>query len=157
MTAFSPVTESRIRDIQTAAAERRRKREEAAAELAERKANEEQRTCVSPRDVELAAAHKAACEFWEQFHEREALQTYHKERRLAIKEMARLKNEWDQIDTTPTRRGHIVHQYGELYRRFEDDKTRRPTTTSDEAILKYWESEKRKAALARIYGVTKCQ
>ena len=33
--------------------------------------------------------------------------------------MAALKSEWAKIDTTPTRRGHILCEYGSLYRRYE--------------------------------------
>jgi hypothetical protein len=61
--------------------------------------------------------------------------------------MAGLKCEWDKPETTPARRGYIVRSYGELYRKYE------PKTT-DEMLLAYWRSEKRKAALARIYGAT---
>jgi hypothetical protein len=79
------------------------------------------------------------------------LREYHAKRKEAIAEMARLKAEWDKTDTTPTRRGQILKMYGELYRKYEDVTTRKPTTTSDATILKYWETERRKAFLARIY------
>lgn len=83
------------------------------------------------------------------------MEAYHSKRRDAIAEMARLKAEWSEDSTSQIRRGQILKTYGEIYRRYEDDKTRKPTTTSDETILAYWKSEKRKAALARIYsGVT---
>ena len=51
----NPIVESRIRSIQNSAAIRREKRERASEELAERKANEEQRVTISPRDLERQA------------------------------------------------------------------------------------------------------
>jgi hypothetical protein len=145
MTAFDPTTESRMREIQAQAEARRQKREQASAELAERTKNEEQRVSISPRDVERQAAHKAACDFWEQFYKQEQERDYHKKRKADIATMADLKLEWETSDTTPARRGHIVRQYGELYRRYE------PKTT-DEMILAYWQGEKRKAMLQKTYG-----
>ena len=69
-----PLVSARMREIQSAAAARRKKREDAAAELEQRRAKEEaeRRSSVSPRDVERAAAHKAACDFWTAFHERKS-------------------------------------------------------------------------------------
>jgi len=147
----NPLVESRIRDIQAGRAQRDAKRAEEAAKLAERQANEEQRTCISPRDQELAAARQAAWDYWNRIYEQDQLREYHAKRKEAIAEMARLKAEWDKTDTTPTRRGQILKMYGELYRKYEDVTTRKPTTTSDATILKYWETERRKAFLARIY------
>ena len=148
-----PLVSARVRQIESAAAARRAKRAEEAAKLAERKANEESRVSISPRDLELQAQAKANWDYSMQLYEQDQLRKYHTERRKAIAEMARLKDEWDQPETTPMRRGQIVRMYGELYRKFEDDKTRKPTTTSDETILAYWQNEKRKAALAKIYVV----
>jgi hypothetical protein len=150
----SPLVESTIRQRIAARKDRDAKRaEDAAAELDRRQAKDEaeQRSSVSPRDIERQAAFEHACRFWQEFHEQERLREYHRQRNADIKSMANLKAEWDQPETTPNRRGHIVRQYGELYRKYE------PKTT-DEMLLNYWQSEKRKAALAafnaKIYGTT---
>ena len=152
-----PLVAARIRAIQDAATARRKKREDAEAAEAARKqhAEAERRQQVSPRDLERQAQAKANWDYWERIYKQDQDRDYRENRSAAIKEMANLKAEWDQPETTETRRQHILRMYGEIYRRYEDDKTRKPTTTSDETILAYWKSEKRKAALARIYsGVT---
>jgi hypothetical protein len=148
---FSPVTESRIRDIQAGRAQRDAKRAEEAAKLAEREANEEQRTSMSPRDVELAAARQAAWDYWNKIYEQDRLREYHQKRKEAIAEMARLKAEWD-TNPTPTRQGQLLRMYGELYRKYEDVTTRKPTTTSDEVILNFWLKERTAALKKKIYG-----
>jgi hypothetical protein len=146
----NPIVESRIRDIQKSAAARRKKREEAAAELAERQARDEaeHRSSVSPRDIERQAAHKAACEYWSNIYQQEQEREYQQKRNAAIEEMKILKNEWDKSETTPARRAVILRTYGLLYRKYEP----KPNTTTDEVILKFWENERRKAALRKIFG-----
>lgn len=146
----NPIVESRIREIQAGKLERDAKRAAYAARLAERQAADraEHQESISPRDVERAAARQAVWDFWNNIYEREQQREHHKLRKEAIAEMAKLKAEWEKPETTPTRRGQILRQYGELYRLWEP----KPNTTSDETILNYWLGEKRKAALARIYG-----
>jgi hypothetical protein len=146
----NPLVAHRIKEIQDQAAIRRQKREAATAELAERQARneEEQRACISPRDLERQAAHKAACEYWSNIYQQEQEREYHQKRNAAIEEMKILKNEWDKSETTPARRAVILRTYGLLYRKYEP----KPNTTTDEVILKFWENERRKAALRKIFG-----
>jgi hypothetical protein len=142
------INDIRIREIQIAANKRVAQRQEAATKLAERQANEEEsRAAVSPRDLERQEAYKKTCEFWDAFHERERLKEYHRDREEAIAEMARLRGEWDK-STSERRKQQLLETYTTLYRKFEP----KPNTTTAEQILAYWLSEKRKAALARIYG-----
>jgi uncharacterized protein YdiU (UPF0061 family) len=143
----SPLVESRIRDIQSRAAERRQKREEAAADLAERRANEEQRTCVR-RDQELAAAHKAACEFWDNFYKQEQERERQRKIKKANPTLIKLKADY-MIESNSNRRVQLVKEFVDLY------KSSYGKAVDVNALAKEWDDLRRKAFLARIYGTTR--
>jgi hypothetical protein len=146
----NPIVDSMIRQRIAARKKRDDARAEAAKQLADRQAADEAeyRVSISPREAEQQAARKAACEYWSKIYEQQQQREYHKKRNAAIEEMKILKNEWDKSETTPARRAVILRTYGLLYRKYEP----KPNTTTDEVILKFWENERRKAALRKIFG-----
>ncbi len=143
MTTFSPVTEARIRSIQSAASDRAAKR----AELASKHKDEETRETISPNDVLAREKHIAACLYWQNFYEAERQEEHRRQRNADIATMAALKAEWEIPETTPHRRGRIVKMYADLYAKYV------PGVTA-ERVLSSWQDEKRKAALAKIFGGT---
>ena len=145
---FSPITEARIRDIQGKTAARRDRREEEAARLAERQANEEQRSCLSPNDILARDRAKANWDYWQRIYEQDQAREKAERRSADIKKMAAIKADWEKPENTATRRGYLVHEYRELYRRYV------PKTT-DEMLLAAWQEERLKAMRKKVYGATK--
>ena len=104
-------------------------------------------TCVSPREIQVREMAKANWDYWCALDDQRQAREKTERRNKDIKTMADLKSEWDKPETTPTRRGVILRSYTALYKKYVPDIT-------EAKMLAYWQDERRKQALARIYGAT---
>jgi hypothetical protein len=132
---FSPVVEARLRQRDAHRAEAKKQTEQESGET---------RTRVSPADLVARQRHIEACQYWQKVYADEATRKKAVQKNKDIKAMADIREAWAKPEHSATHRGQLVHQYGELYRRYV------PATT-DKMLLKAWQAEELNAMKKKVF------